>query len=58
MICGKNAMGSFNDQMIAGYVWKENEAWHSFIPANRRFCLSFFIHASASARLSDFIDQG
>jgi hypothetical protein len=28
---------SLNDQMIVGYVWKENEIWHSFIPANRRF---------------------
>jgi hypothetical protein len=28
---------SLNDQMIVGYVWKENETWHSFIPANRRF---------------------
>lgn len=30
-------MGSCNDEMIVGYVWKENETWHSFIPANRRF---------------------
>jgi hypothetical protein len=28
---------SINQQMIVGYVWKEIETWHSFIPANRRF---------------------
>jgi hypothetical protein len=30
---------SHKDQMIAGYVWKENETWHGLIPANRRFNL-------------------
>ena len=30
---------SNNNQMIVGYVWKESEAWHSFIPADRRFNL-------------------
>lgn len=32
-------LSSCNDQMIVGYVWKENETWHSFIPSNRRFNL-------------------
>lgn len=30
---------SLNDEMIVGYLWKENETWHNFIPANRRFDL-------------------
>ena len=30
---------SHKDQMIAGYVWKESETWHSLVPANRRFNL-------------------
>ena len=30
-------LASCEDQMIAGYVWKEKETWHGFIPANRRF---------------------
>jgi hypothetical protein len=30
---------SREDQMIFGYVWKENETWHGFIPASRRFSL-------------------
>jgi hypothetical protein len=30
-------LASNENQMIAGYVWKENETWHGFIPANRRF---------------------
>jgi hypothetical protein len=30
---------SNQDQMIVGNVWKENETWHGFIPANRRFSL-------------------
>lgn len=33
-------LASLDDQMIVGYVWKENETWHSFIPANRRFKLT------------------
>jgi len=28
---------SINKQMIVGNVWKENQIWHSIIPANRRF---------------------
>ena len=28
---------SNKDRMIAGTVWKEKEAWHSFIPYDRRF---------------------
>jgi hypothetical protein len=28
---------SHEDKMIVGNVWKENETWHGFIPANRRF---------------------
>jgi hypothetical protein len=30
-------LGSFEDQMIVGWVWKENETWHGLVPANRRF---------------------
>jgi hypothetical protein len=33
-------LASCEDQMIVGYVWKENETWHGFIPANRRFSLA------------------
>lgn len=33
-------LASIEDQMIAGYVWKENETWHSFIPGDRRFSLA------------------
>jgi hypothetical protein len=32
-------LGSHQDQMIVGYLWKESEIWHSLIPANRRFNL-------------------
>jgi hypothetical protein len=28
---------SLENQMIVGYVWKENQTWHRFIPGNRRF---------------------
>lgn len=28
---------SSENQMIVGYVWKENETWYRFIPYNRRF---------------------
>jgi|GEM_PF-4744072 hypothetical protein len=28
---------SLHNRMIVGYVWKENETWHRFIPADRRF---------------------
>jgi len=30
-------LASCEDQMVAGYVWKENETWYGFVPANRRF---------------------
>ena len=30
-------LDSCEDQMIAGFVWKENETWHGFVPGNRRF---------------------
>jgi hypothetical protein len=32
-------LASHKDEMVAGYVWKENETWHGFIPGDRRFSL-------------------
>lgn len=30
-------LASYGKQMITGYVWKENETWHEFIPYDKRF---------------------
>jgi hypothetical protein len=49
-------LASCKDQMVAGFVWKENETWYGYVPANRRFDsrsdgLSEGIHKTKGKRL-------
>jgi hypothetical protein len=32
-------LASLESQMITGYIWKDQETWHRFIPASKRFDL-------------------